>query len=85
MTLEAIRKKIDAVDKRLLTLLSERVELAQEVSKIKKMEGLGVIDSEREKKLLVGLAKNAKSLGLPSEHIQRIWKSVIKLSRFVQQ
>ena len=48
MTLPDIRKKIDALDDKLLKLLNERADLVHEVGLIKRNAGLAIYVPERE-------------------------------------
>ena len=48
MTIEDWRAKIDALDRKLVELLSERARCALEVGKIKNSRNMEVFDPERE-------------------------------------
>lgn len=85
MPLQDIREQIDALDGELLDLISKRIDLAREISELKKLEGRDIVDPEREKQLLIRLKEKAISLHLPPEHIEHIWQKIIELSRFVQK
>ena len=61
MPLDEIRKTIDAIDTKLLDLLSERADAVHKVGKIKKKEDLQIYAPEREDALLKSLA--AKNQG----------------------
>ncbi|MFV0337385.1 MAG: chorismate mutase [Chthoniobacterales bacterium] len=63
------RTQIDDVDKQLLVLLNRRLELAQEIGKIKNREGLPIYAPEREEQLLRSLI--ARSEGPLSERALR--------------
>lgn len=56
MPLDEIRKTIDAIDTKLLDLLSQRADAVHEVGEIKKKEGLQIYAPEREDALLKSLA-----------------------------
>ncbi|MDZ7822182.1 MAG: chorismate mutase [Candidatus Marinimicrobia bacterium] len=58
------RKKIDKIDKKLLQLLDERMELAEEIGRIKKARSLPVLDALREEELVKKLkALPKKTIG----------------------
>ena len=59
MSLEDIRKRIDAIDKQLLPLFIERMECASEVAKEKHKQNLPVFNAQRENEILARVAQNA--------------------------
>lgn len=61
--LGAVRRSLDAVDKELMRLYAERMELAKAVGEIKRANGLPITDSEREAEVM----KKRRTL-LPEEY-----------------
>lgn len=59
-TLEELREAIDAVDKEILNKFRERMSLSAEIAKVKKENGLPVLDIDREKAKLDKIAKNVE-------------------------
>jgi len=49
VSIEDLRKRIDKIDNRILTMLRERVELAREISKVKAEKNLPIRDVVRER------------------------------------
>lgn len=78
------RKKIDAIDNQLLSLLVQRQDLAYEVGQIKKKQGMEVFNMAREEQVFRNL--KSKSQGhLTPEAIQYIFSEIISAARTVQQ
>src|SRR5438094_889160 len=65
MTLPEIRKKIDALDAKLIALLNERADLVHEVGQLKKRDGLAIYAPEREEQLLQSLVQMSKVYSHP--------------------
>ena len=82
MKLPEIRKKIDALDGKLLKLLNERADLVHEVGLVKRADGTEVYAPEREELVLRTLAeKNAALNGrLPEKSIRAIYREIMSAS-----
>ncbi|MDP9292648.1 MAG: chorismate mutase, partial [Verrucomicrobiota bacterium] len=79
MTLPQIRKKIDALDAKLLTLLNERADLVHEVGQLKQKQGVAVYAPEREELLLRSLVRLNKGR-LPEGSIRAIYREIMSAS-----
>ena len=84
MTLERLRKRIDAIDDRLLRLLSRRAVLALQVGQVKKRDGKRVFDPERERLVLQRVAK-ANGGPLSATAVEKIFREVIRQHRRLAQ
>ena len=82
MTLSEIRKKIDALDERIILLLNERADLVHEVGLVKKAEGSSIYVPEREEQVLRSLAAKARELQsrLPEKSIRAIYREIMSAS-----
>ena len=60
-----LRKEVDSVDEDLLRLIKKRLALTKEIGIIKKENGMGIIDSPREKALHDALEKKSR---IPGEY-----------------
>ncbi|UFS70510.1 chorismate mutase [Geomonas sp. RF6] len=84
MTIDDIRKAIDALDSDLLRIFNERAELALKIGKLKKEKGLPVYDPSREKKIFARMtAENAGPLD--DAAIVRLFERVIDESRRLER
>jgi chorismate mutase/prephenate dehydratase len=87
--LQALRGEIDAADRELLRLLSQRALLSLEVGRIKARmleEGneAGIFDPLRERQVLDNLA-SWNTGALPRKHVEKIWREIFSSSRSLQQ
>jgi len=82
--LETLRRSIDEIDSRLLTLIEERVKLVLAVGDYKRAHGLAIYDPERERKLLERLTNDARPPLEPGT-VRRIFERLIDESRTLEQ
>lgn len=83
-SLTELRKKIDEIDEKIVSLLKERFKLAQEVGKVKATKGVKTFDLEREKEILKGIL--AKNEGVfPEETLKVIYSEIIRACRSTQE
>ena len=81
--LQALRDRIDAIDRELLGALNRRAEVAQQVGELKKHEGSVVFRPEREAQVIDGLkAANAGPLG--NDSIAPIWREIMSACRALE-
>lgn len=83
MTLEELRTRIDTVDKELLRLFAERMEIAGNIAEYKAERNLPVLDANRENEKLLALREKA-----PEElkdYVFPLFSRIIELSRERQE
>ena len=81
MSVESIRKKIDAVDDELVDLLRARFDLSRAMGEEKKKIGRGVYDPAREAALLARLEEKAAPYG---DEVRALYEKMMELSRNLQ-
>jgi len=74
------RRKIDLIDKKLLSLLNQRLRIALELGKIKKEMGGKTYDPRREKEILERLRLRNKG-PLKEKDLEKIFKTIISVCR----
>jgi len=74
------RKKIDLIDRKLLTLLNQRLRIALESGEIKKKRGEKIYDPGREKEVLEKLKLKNKGL-LKNEDLEKIFRVILGVCR----
>lgn len=81
--LQVTREKIDTVDKQIVALFQERMELARDVAEYKLNVGKPVFDKEREKNKLKELSSMARN-EFNQRSIQELFAMIMSLSRKFQ-
>ena len=80
-----LRAVIDRQDKQLMSILAKRVDAARKIGNLKMRQSVPVIDSDRERRMMVERRDWGKSLGLPEEMIDDIFAVIIKHSSRLQE
>ena len=83
MTIEDWRAKIDALDRRLVQLLSERAECVIAIGKIKNANSMEVFDPERERQIIRMVLQENKG-PLDDDALRRIFERVIDECRRIE-
>lgn len=83
--LKQLRKQVDSVDKQLLQLLSQRVQICRAIGSIKKRQGLPVQDSRREQEVYQQVKAKAAQLGLNPAQIEAIYREIVNMCSAVQE
>lgn len=79
-----LRKKIDAVDEKIVLLLKERMDLCKSVGAYKAKNGLAVKDIRREDEVYLHVMAKALEAGLDPQKVESIFKDIVALAVFVQ-
>ena len=83
MTIEDWRAKIDALDRKLVELISERAWCALEVGKIKNSRNMEVFDPERERQIIRNILSDNKG-PLDDDALRRIFERIIDECRRIE-
>jgi chorismate mutase/prephenate dehydratase len=75
--LEAIRKRLDDIDRSILKALAERQDLVKEVSTFKLSTNTGIRDMEREERLLNKIRDIAAEVGLDRYYAEHLFREII--------
>lgn len=79
-----LRQSIDTLDRQILELIAQRLELVMKVGEVKRSQGLAVHDPARERDLLERVAA-AAAAPLTAAMAQRIFQCIIEESRSLEQ
>ena len=82
-SLESLRRQIDELDRRLFSLIAERMSLAREIGVVKHSQGQPVSDPVREALLKARLKEFAADV-LEPWHVEELASAIIKISRDLQ-
>jgi chorismate mutase/prephenate dehydratase len=74
--IESLRRIIDSVDKTILELLNKRAQVSLRIGKLKLDKGTGIYAADREKKILMQLAK-LNSGPLSTDAIESIYREIM--------
>lgn len=75
--LHRLRKRIDALDARLVSLLAERSRLIDEAARIKKREGLPARIESRVEEVAENARRMAVEEGLDPDLTERVWRMMM--------
>ncbi|MFH1721298.1 MAG: prephenate dehydratase [Candidatus Altiarchaeota archaeon] len=80
--IDELRSRIDEIDRNIISLLEERMNLVGKIGGEKKESGLGVYDPKRERGVI---EKLAESSFLDKRFIERLYSSIFSFSRQLQE
>lgn len=78
--LENWRKQIDAIDKKIIDSLAERIEIVKKIGKYKKEKKISALDKKRWQEILKYNLNKAQGLGLPKKFIKDLLNLIHKQS-----
>ncbi|OTA20961.1 chorismate mutase [Xenorhabdus beddingii] len=78
--LSQLREQIDEVDKALLALLANRMNLVAQVGEIKSQLGLPIYAPDREAAMLASRRQEAENMGIPPDLIEDILRRIMRES-----
>lgn len=85
MTLDALRRRIDAIDDEIVRLLNERARVAVEIGREKRAQGLPVVDAAREDEVLGG-ARRRNNGPMSEAAMEALYRLVVReCSRLQEQ
>jgi chorismate mutase/prephenate dehydratase len=80
MELDALRDRLDSIDERILSLLSERAKVVMQVADFKQRHNIPIYVPEREVSIIERL-RTANPGPLPDDTIERIYRTVLEEMR----
>jgi len=84
MTLAALRRRIDELDRRLVELLNERSQCALEIGRLKQQEHLPLYQPDREREVLENAERNNQG-PLTNAAIRRLFERIIDEARSAER
>lgn len=75
--IQALRARIDEIDREIVSLLAERFRITDEIGTYKKAHGLPAVDELRERVQFQRITRLAEEIGLDPDIAVRILRSVI--------
>jgi chorismate mutase/prephenate dehydrogenase len=85
MTLEELRRHLDALDGKLLQLIAERQATSLEIARVKRDTGYPTRDYGREREVLLAARARAAQLGVPPDVAESVMRLLIRTSLSTQE
>lgn len=85
MGLEDDREDLGDLDRRLVELIAERLELARSIGRRKKEAGIAIRDFKQEADVLRQARREAEALDVPPDLVEEIFEDLIEASLHVQE
>lgn len=79
-----VRARIEAVDRRLVALVAERLELARGIGALKRRTDSATLDPGREAAVIRHAVEAGRALGLPEEPVRQLFWTLVGLCRSAQ-
>lgn len=83
-TLQALRRRMDRLNRRLRDLLQERARLALAIGRHKHARGERLADPARERAMLAAILRDPPP-GFPQATLRALWRAVFRASRALLQ
>ena len=80
-----LRKNIDKIDQEILMNLKQRIEITEEIGRIKKTDQSDILDQKRETEILDSLLATGRKYGMDAKFIISVWRQIIVHSYKVQE
>ncbi len=75
-TLDILRQQIDQIDKNLIHLIADRMEIVKKIGQYKKIQHLQALDQKRWNTVLKSRMEMAEQTGLDSGYIKKIYEII---------
>ena len=82
-SLEEYRKQIDEIDRKLIALFEERMQVSGGIAAYKRAHALPILDQKREEQKLAALSGLASPAMAP--YVAELWRKIFELSRSYQE
>jgi chorismate mutase/prephenate dehydrogenase len=82
--LEHLRVQIDSIDQQLVDLLAQRLQVVQQVTKVKQQHDLPTFHPAREENLISARRAQAAQAGLDPDYVEDLFRTVLRHSRVGQ-
>ena len=79
------RSEIEAIDRRIVGLIAERVAIGRKTAMLKRAAGLPILDPQREAEVIRRAVMSAREHDLPPEAVREMFWRVVGLSRRAQE
>lgn len=74
--LEELRQILDEIDSKLIELLGKRTDVVREIGAFKKVNGIGLVNEERKKRVLETRKKLGEKYNLDGVFMEKLYKLI---------
>jgi chorismate mutase/prephenate dehydrogenase len=85
MSLDALRRHLDDLDRRLIELIADRQQTSREIARVKRATGAPTRDFEREREVILGARTEAAAKGVSGELAETFMRLLIRSSLTTQE
>ena len=82
--LDKQRAEIDAIDRKIVALFERRMQVVVDVARIKKENGIAILDASREKEVIAKVQSYLKDAAL-KEELAEAYETLMKVSKDYQK
>ncbi|MEE8456525.1 MAG: chorismate mutase [Acidimicrobiia bacterium] len=83
--LDELRKEIDRINHRLLSIIADRQEVSVAIGTLKAAHGLALYSEQREAELLETFRRDATRMDLDPDYVEELMRVVLEHSRAAQR
>jgi monofunctional chorismate mutase len=83
--IQQLRKKVDAIDDKILLALCERAKICKAIGETKKKQGVPIRDKSRETEIYRRLKEKSTQLQLNPAQIERVYREIVNMCSAVQE
>lgn len=80
-----LRREIDEINQRLLSLIAERQDVSVQIGAIKAAHGLALYSEDRESALLEAFREDAVRMDIDPDYVEELMRVVLEHSRAAQR
>lgn len=85
MKLNLLRKKINQVDKKIISLLATRFSLVKQIVQLKRIGNLKTFDKKREMEVLSYVKLSGINMGIDETFLEKIFHLILRYSKKIQK
>ncbi|WP_420910104.1 chorismate mutase [Odoribacter lunatus] len=83
-SIEELRNRIDQLDDELVSILADRMKIAEKIGHYKKQNSITILQTERWEEILKNVFEKGEKCGLDNEFLQKIFRAIHQASIDVQ-
>jgi chorismate mutase len=85
MSLQELRTELENIDRGLVERIAQRTYVADSIAKVKREQGLPIVDKEQEERVMERAEKNANRFDVDTNMVKAISRLLIELNKMEQR